>query len=147
MGRRVAVLCSALIVVVLGPARGADDKDAKAIQGTWAYTSMEWNGRKLPAEQIKTSTITFDGDKFTIKRGDKVASAGTHKFDSTKTPKTFDATITEGEGKGNVLLGIYKLDGDTMTGCINLTGRERPTEFKTVEATETVLVVVKRAKK
>ncbi len=148
MSHRVALLCTALVVAVFVPARAADEKDdKKATQGTWAYETLEWNGKKIPFNQIKMTTVTFDGDKFAIKIGDKVTSSGTHKFDSTKSPKTFDATVTEGEGRGTTMLGIYKLDGDNLTGCINLTGRERPTEFKTTENSETVLMTAKRAKK
>lgn len=149
MGRRVVVLGVAVAFGVLGFASAADEKpdDKKAIQGAWTYESVEWNGKKLPADQIKLTTITFDGDKYTVKVGDKVTQAGTMKFDSAKKPKAFDATVTEGEGKGGVLLGIYKIDGDTVTACWKLTGIERPTEFKTTAQSETVLVVAKRAKK
>ncbi|VTR93232.1 Uncharacterized protein OS=Pedosphaera parvula (strain Ellin514) GN=Cflav_PD2062 PE=4 SV=1 [Gemmata massiliana] len=148
MSHRVAVLCTALVVAVFAPARAADEKDdKKAAQGTWEYETLEWNGKKIPFNQIKMTTVTFDGDKFAIKIGDKVTSSGTHKFDSTKSPKTFDATVTDGEGRGTTMLGIYKLEGDSLTGCINLTGRERPTEFKTTENSETVLMTAKRAKK
>lgn len=153
MGRLVAVLCFGFVVGVFGPAHGADekdkkdDKDAKTLQGTWAYESMDWDGKKMPFEQIKMTTMTYDGDKYTLKIGEKVTSAGTHKFDSSKSPKTFDLAISEGEGRGKVLLGIYKIDGDTITACINLSGGERPTEFKTTERSEAVLVVAKRVKK
>src|SRR5262245_61239532 len=152
MSRLIAVLCSAL-VLAFAPVRGADDKDAKdtkdakALQGTWAYESMEWNGKKIPAEQIKATNLVIEGDRYAVKIGDKVTQAGTVKFDTVKALRTFDVTVTEGQGKGNVLLGIYKFDGDTATLCMNLTGRERPSEFKTAESSETVLVVAKRVKK
>jgi uncharacterized protein (TIGR03067 family) len=140
---------AALVVVAFGLASAADDKkdDAKSLQGTWAYQSMEWNGKKLPAEQISKTTITFEGDKFTVRVGDKVTLTGTYKFDLTKSPKTFDATVTEGLEKGSMPLGIFKVEGDTVTGCVRLEGRERPTEFKTSNGSNTVLVVAKRVKK
>jgi uncharacterized protein (TIGR03067 family) len=149
MSRLVVVLCSAFIAGTFGSVRGADDKDKdeKAIQGVWSYESMEWNGKKIPAEQIKESTITIEGNKFTVKRGKEVAQAGTLKFDSIKSQKIFDATVTEGEGKGSVMLGIYKIDGDSITVCMNYSGTERPTAYKTAEQSESVLVTAKRAKK
>ena len=137
-------------VVVLGLVGRADDKadaELKAFQGTWTYESMEWNGKKIPADSIKTSSITFDGDKSALRAGEKVTSSGTIKFDPSKTPMTFDATVAEGEGKGQTLLGIYKRDGDTTTACLRLTGRDRPTEYKTAEESQLVLVVLKRTKK
>jgi uncharacterized protein (TIGR03067 family) len=154
MGRRVVVLGAALVFGLLGFASAEDKKpdakkadDQKALQGTWTYESVEWNGKPVPADQIKTTTLTFEGDKYTIKVSGKVTMAGTIKFDASKTPKAFDATVTEGEGKGGTLLGIYKIDGDTVTACWKLQGNERPKEFKTTEQSETVLVVVKKAKK
>jgi uncharacterized protein (TIGR03067 family) len=150
MGRLVAVLCSAFVIGAFGPVRGADekdDKDAKALQGVWAYESMEWNGKKIPADQIKESTLTIDGNKFTVKRGKEVAQAGTIKFDSIKSQKTFDVTVTEGEGKGSIMLGIYKIDGDTITVCLSYTGTVRPTEYKTAEQSDSVVVTAKRVKK
>lgn len=148
MSYRVMVLGVALTFGAFGLA--ADDKkadDKKAVQGVWMYESMEWNGKKVDAEQISMTTSTFDGDKYTVKIGDKVTASGTFKIDPTKSPKTVDVTITEGDGKGNVLPGIYKIDGDTLTTCINLQGADRPTEFKSAERSGVSLVVSKRIKK
>lgn len=147
MGRLVAVLCSAFVVGTFGTARAADEKDAKVIQGLWAYESLEWNGKKIPTEQIKESTVTIEGNKFTVRRGNEVTQSGTIKFDSIKSQKTFDATVTGGEGKGSVMLGLYKIDGDTITVCMNYSGKERPTAYKTAEQSESVLVTAKRVKK
>src|SRR5262245_31135435 len=111
MSCRVMVLGASLLCGAFGLAVAADEKvdiDTKAMRGVWAYESMEWNGKKVPAEQIKMSTITFEEDKFTIKVGEKVVQSGTYKFDSTKSPKAVDATVTEGDGKGNMIRGIYK---------------------------------------
>jgi uncharacterized protein (TIGR03067 family) len=147
MSRPVVVL-GALVLAAFGLASAEDKKDDKTtLQGTWAYESMEWDGKKIAVDQINQTTITFDGDKFTVKVGDKVTMTGTYKFDPAKSPKTVDATLTEGQGKGNTPLGIYKIDGDTITACIKLTGRERPKEFKTTAQSDTVLVVARRVKK
>ena len=98
---------------------------------------MEWNGKKIPAEQINMS-ISFESDStFAVKRGDKVGSE--RDLSSTKSQKTFDATVAEGEGKGSVMLGIYKLDGDTICVCMNVTGRERPGDFKATTCSESDL--------
>jgi uncharacterized protein (TIGR03067 family) len=149
MACRIAAFAVAIVSGTFGAPLTADDKkeDGHELQGTWAYQSMEWDGKQLPAAQISTTTITFEKDKFTVKVGGKVTMAGTFKLDPAKSPKTFGAIVAEGPGKGSEPLGIYKLDGDTLTGCVKLTGRERPTEFKSKEASDTVIVVAKRVKK
>jgi uncharacterized protein (TIGR03067 family) len=63
-----------------------------------------------------------------------------------QTPKTVNATVTEGEGKGTTMLGIYELDGDTMKCCFDPEGKKRPTEFKTSEGSTVFLNVHKREK-
>jgi hypothetical protein len=44
-------------------------------------------------------------------------------------------------------LGIYKLDGDTLTICLEARGNERPTEFATKEGSVANLIVLKRVQK
>src|SRR5262245_6617567 len=123
-----------LLVCAVGLLLAADKDDAKndldKFQGTWAFTSHEADGNAAPDDVVKSLTITFAGDKFTVKQGDRVDQAGTNKLDGSKKPKQVDATVTEGEHKGSTMLGIYELSGDTMKFCFDPQGKERPTEFK-----------------
>ena len=141
------VLSFALVVVVAATAGGQDaKKEQEKMAGKWTIESREESGKATPAEQLKTMTLTLDGDKFSIKDGDKVVQAGTYTVDPSQTPKTFNAAVTEGEGKGTTMLGIYELDGDTLKGCFDQEGKKRPVEFKTPEGSKVVLMVHKRVK-
>src|SRR5438093_13427419 len=111
----------ALVVAPLGawaavlPAAADDKEDAakkelEKFQGTWVFFSAEQDGKQLPKTD-PPQTITFLGDKFFVRQGEAVVQAGTQKLDPTKKPKTVDAAVTEGEGKGTTMLGIYELDG------------------------------------
>ena len=53
--------------------------------------------------------------------------------------------ITEGEGKGTTMLGIYELQDDTMRVCFDPQGKERPTAFTPKQGQ--FGGVIKRAKK
>jgi uncharacterized protein (TIGR03067 family) len=147
----------ALVMVLLGaglaarPA-AADDKsdaakkDSDKLQGTWTFVSMEMDGQPAPKGD-DPQTITFKGDTFTVKVGDKVVQAGMQTLDPTKKPKAVDSPVTEGEGKGTTMLGIYELDGDNLKACFDTAGKKRPTEFKTAAGSGHMLVVLKRAEK
>ena len=122
------------------------EKELKKFQGTWTFESVEAGGKKLPADQFKGITVTFEGDKYAVKKGDEVVEAATQKLDPSKSPKTLDAKVTDGPNKGAVILGIYEISGDTLKVCFDPEGKKRPTEFKGESGSQT-LVVHKRVKK
>ena len=148
----VTLLCTLGLSAFGGTGARADDKaevekELKKFQGTWTFESVEAGGKKLPADQFKGITVTFEGDKYAVKKGDEVVEAATQKLDPSKSPKAIDVTLTEGPNKGSVLLGIYEIDGDTLKVCFDLRGKKRPTEFKSPAGSETFVNVHKRAKK
>src|SRR5262245_50391694 len=57
-----------------------------------------------------------------------------------------DVEGVQGPNKGKNFLCIYELDGDTMRNCYELSGKSRPTEFKTTEGTQLFLVTYMREK-
>jgi uncharacterized protein (TIGR03067 family) len=121
----------------------AEDTDAdvlKKIQGTWKFVSHEMDGKPAPKEEAAKQTITFAGDKWTVRRDGKVVQAGTHHFNPAKKPAQVDAVVTEGEDKGNTMLGIYELKGDTLQVCFDPKGAKRPTDFASKPGRMTAIV-------
>jgi uncharacterized protein (TIGR03067 family) len=136
--------------IALGAARAdtrADDakKDADKLQGTWEFTAYELEGKENP--NLKGALLTFDGDKFSVKMGDRVIMSGTVKVDAAKKPATIDAAVTDGDNKGATMLAIYEITGDTIKVCADAQGKKRPTEFKTAPETAQLMLVAKRVKK
>jgi uncharacterized protein (TIGR03067 family) len=130
------VLCGIVAVTVAlagGSVQGGDKETnesvLKKIQGTWNFIAQEMAGKPAPKEALAKMTVTFSGDKWTVRDGDKVLQGGTHKFNPDKKPGEVNAKITEGEGKGSTMLGIYEMKGNTIRVCFDPQGKARPTSF------------------
>jgi uncharacterized protein (TIGR03067 family) len=80
------------------------------------------------------------------KYGDKSQGTVTITIDPTTKPKWYDMTIPEGPKKGQVLQGIYELEGDTWKYCQDKAGKGRPTEFSGKAGSGWVLVIMKKEK-
>ena len=125
-----------LLFAMTGPLT-ADDakdeaikKDRKKYEGTWRVVSLEVDGNKLPEEDAKKFTVVNEADgKWAIEVEGKVIARGTSEIDPTKKPKAVDLTVTEGDNKGQTVLGIYEFEDDTRKVCLGRPGEERPTEF------------------
>ncbi len=148
----VTLLCTLVLIASGVTAALADDKadvekELKKFQGTWTVELVEAEGKEIPIANFKGMTVTFEGDKYTVKIGEKVIQTATQKLDPSKSPKSFDGTVAEGPNKGTVILSIYEISGDTLKVCFDPEGKKRPTEFKTAAGSQTTLAVYKRVKK
>ena len=148
----VTLLCTLVLTASGGIGARVDDKadvekELKKFQGTWTFESVEAGGKEVPADLFKGMTVTFEGDRYTVKKGDEVIQVGTQKLDPSKSPKTIDVTMIEGPNKGAVMLGIYEIDGDTLKVCFDPQGKKRPTEFKTAPGSENFVNIHKRVKR
>jgi uncharacterized protein (TIGR03067 family) len=124
-----------------GTARAlGDDKPQsellKPFQGTWTT-----DGDGIDAKW------TFEGEivKATVNGTDYKCKA---KVDTEAKPHpTIDLQIDEGpeEAKGKTSKGIYKLDGEKLTICVSVPGKDRPKEFAQAED-EAYLFALKKQK-
>jgi RNA polymerase sigma factor (sigma-70 family) len=132
-----------------GVADGGKGKtDKERLQGAWVIASAERGGDKLgaDAEELKGLTLTFKGDKVTLSVGGRAQEA-TFTLDPGKSPKEIDLAVDEGGGE-MTHLGIYKLDGETLTLCKSHPPGARPEKFASKEGEKWPAVFVfKRAKK
>jgi uncharacterized protein (TIGR03067 family) len=112
-----------LIIAALGLLLAACNRQAQApapktdldrLQGTWSLIMAMQDGKALPKDKVKQTTIVFKGDTFRFP-----GSA------ESKTPKQMDAISTGKE----VMLGIYALEENGYKVCFALPGKPRPTQF------------------
>ena len=135
-------LALALILACSSAARSADGKD-DTIDGTWLASAAELGGKAFPDEVRKSIKLVIKGDQYTVTVG-TMPDRGTCKRNPSAKPKALDITGTDGPNKGKTILAIYERDGDTLRVCYDLSGKARPTEFRTKEGTRLFLVTYKR---
>jgi uncharacterized protein (TIGR03067 family) len=138
-----AIIILRAFTVAAQDAKDATQQDLDKLQGEWVLASKLRRG--------------VAGEKFTIKgteleneatdtKGKVFRGKATIKLDATKEPKVFDRTYANGD----VRLGIYKLEGDTLTICRAVANSKvRPKNFMVIDNIDDggglVLTVWKRA--
>lgn len=144
------VLFLSFLFLMLPAADSKEDaakKDLDKLQGTWKMASLEVDGKTVPEDKLKSSTLTIKGDKYIISVNDKTYETQL-TLDATEKPKTIDMKFLDGANKDKTALGIYKIDGETFTMCRALNpGQARPQDFGTWPNTNTFLVVWKKQEK
>ena len=103
-------------------------KDLQKLQGTWTVVSMEMDGKLMSADARQKIKLTLHGENYVFKNGGG-GNAGLYKLDPTKDPKELDIVVAGGAENGKVYLVIYKIEGNTMTQCMELSNKNRPREF------------------
>jgi len=134
-----------VLVVSLSSAAWSGDAKDETIDGAWLPSSAELGGKKFSDEVRKTIKLVVKDDKYTVTVGAAV-DQGTVKLDPSAKPKALDITGTDGPNKGKKIPAIYERDGDTLRVCYDLSGKSRPTEFKSEAGTQLFLVTYKREK-
>ena len=128
------------VLASAGVAVGGDaNTELKKFEGTWSVESAQKGGK--PAGVFKNGRLTFAGDKITLRQGDQETFEGAFQIDLSKKPRHIDLMFN-GE---KAVPGIYASEGGKLKLCVNPDG-ERPTEFSSPEGSNTILLVLKRAK-
>jgi uncharacterized protein (TIGR03067 family) len=146
-----------LAMVLFGLVGGMTDDPAKKdpaqadfdkLQGTWVTVAITSDGKKVLDEKSPPSNVklAYEGHTWKVKVGDNVIATGSTKLDPSKSPKEIDVTHETGRKKGETLLGIYELNGDTYKYCIAQPGKSRPKDFVSKEGTGDSLIISKREK-
>jgi uncharacterized protein (TIGR03067 family) len=120
--------------------------EMKKLQGSWRVESQETDGKTTAAADLKGLTFCFSKDGYFLRTANKLEQIAVLKIDMTKTPRKLSATVIRGEHKGDILQGIYELDGDSLKICMDLEGQTRPKEFKTEPKSGFTLMVCKRVR-
>ena len=112
------------------PRELAAAQELQKLQGTWVFESLEENGKKMSAGDLKGRTLFIGVDAFIVRNGTSIVQAGNLSLDPGRKPKTVNAIVKQGEHKGDIMLGIYTLDGDTLKVCYDAQEQDRPKELR-----------------
>src|SRR5437016_7033833 len=112
------LLLLALPVALLTAAGPADEakKDLDKLQGEWVMAALEVDGKPVPEEKLRGTTLTIKGDKYITSVKDTKHEV-TIKLDPSQKPKAIDMSFPDGTNAPKVGKGIYKVDGDTFVLC------------------------------
>lgn len=139
------MLCVGLVLAVpSGAVCDYDKKDDAKIDGTWLASEAEMNGKKLPKSFSENLKLTLKDKEY-----EAVAESpdrGTVTYNKSADPKEMDIKGVEGPNKGKTILAIYELKNDKLKICYDLSGKDRPSEFKTKAKTKLFLVTYERQK-
>ena len=126
----------------------AQDKPAPAkptgimaeLQGAWTMTAS--NGEAMPAGQELVTTVTDNRYERTV--NGQVVERGTFKIDESQKPMTVDISVADGPDAGQSAVGIFQLNGKTLTVKFAQPGSTvRPTDFAVADGFQ-VLVMAKK---
>lgn len=130
--------------IMYANAPGADSVNAKDLVGSWTCVSATIDGRPLAQDTAKELRLTLTADRYKTERGEQVLFDSTYKVNASKTPAEIDMIGTEGDLNGKIAPGILKLDGDTLTMCYVMPGKDRPAAFDSQPNSGATLAVWKR---
>jgi len=119
----------------------------RALEGTWEIETLEIDGRAMSLAMLTRATgasIKIDGDRFRSEMTGETYD-GTFNIDVEADPHHIDLEFVEGPEAGNFNYGIYRIDGDRFTLCLDMNGKARPQAFATAPGSGHALETLRRA--
>lgn len=136
----IALMTAAAVSLLAG-----ESQDKKSLQGEWVPVKAEVGAQALPDEVLKTMSLKLGDGTYDVSVGG-APDKGTYEIDATATPKGMVIKGTDGPNKGKTIPAIYELKGETLRICYDLSGAQRPKEFKSEKETMLCLVTYQRKK-
>ncbi len=136
----------------------ATEKELARLQGTWKVVEVIAGGKRLTDDFTKDELV-IGGKEWRVQGEGKEPYKRFFRLDPTCTPRVIDWTDEPGgsfKDRDKIREGVYALDGDKLTICFyvdpsDASGepkvRDRPTEVKSKEGSNAVVMVLRRLKR
>jgi uncharacterized protein (TIGR03067 family) len=116
----------------------------RALEGTWQFVTLEVDGQAMPPAMLGSSRILIDGDRFRTE-SPEATYEGVFTIDVEADPCGIDLDFVEGPEAGKRNHGIFRLAGDRLEICLDMTGRSRPAAFRTQAGSGHAFETLRRA--
>jgi uncharacterized protein (TIGR03067 family) len=130
-------------------ALAADDpkKDPKKeIEGSWRAVKITASGNPVDAAFVESFRVQFERKTYVNSMGEGASEKGEYSVDDTTKPRTIDFDIKDGPDKGKKQLGIFKVEGNTLTIWVTEPGSSnRPKSFEADPGLPVIEYVLKRS--
>ncbi len=113
----------------MAPSRAAR-RTTPRLEGTWEFARLEIDGNTYPAAALSTSRILIDGDRFRTE-SPEATYEGIFNINVEADPREIDIEFVAGPEAGNWNYGIFRLNGERLEICLDMTGEPRPHAFAT----------------
>jgi uncharacterized protein (TIGR03067 family) len=141
---------AAFLVLMTGLLAAADAPNPQAgedrLQGTWYIVSVNRPSSKGGRESLDFKdnrfTLNFDQGTVTSIGEGKLLWQGTYRLDRGANPGTIDITRRSGPFKH----GTYQQNGDSLTLCLDIPARPRPTTVAAAKDSQAEVMIFKRLK-
>jgi uncharacterized protein (TIGR03067 family) len=121
----------------------ADEREELAqLYGTWVVQRADENGMRWPKEKEQGARLIIPGARFRLENCFGSVE-GALTLDPSSKGNAFDAVLEFSRDETVAVVGIYKIEGDTLTVCFSKS-KTRPTEFASLLGESTTLIVAKR---
>jgi uncharacterized protein (TIGR03067 family) len=143
----IAILC--IVVAVAAPLPKERPKSTESIIGEWVRKESTFKGQKLrddPPEGVVRFVFAGGGTYDFFRGSEREIEGNGYKTDPKADPPTIDLEFPW-TAVHDVVPGIYRVDGDTLTICLTVDHKPRSTRFASTAEAGTALWVFQRVKK
>lgn len=116
----------------------------RSLEGTWEFESLEIDANQIPAAAMSSSRLLIDGDRFRTESPEAIYE-GIFNINVEAAPQGIDIEFIAGPEAGNWNYGIFRLERDSLTLCLDMTGKGRPAGFRTSAGSGHALETLRRA--
>lgn len=111
--------------------------------GTWVPASALMGGQPFPEAVLKMMQLTVHDGQYVVSVGGQL-DKGRVAIDASSSPMGMTVSGEEGPNAGKSFPAIFAVADDTLTICYDLSGTQRPAEFRSAAGTMHFLVEYRR---